>query len=139
MTADHGSRLDRHEMEIRELRDGQVAILKKLDHQDGALSAIATAITEMRAQKGPPWHQLISTASQVVLVLGAIISAVVYVSSNGQSPAQHALELRMARAEWRGERVEERLVRVEASREREAERLSRLEFAAGWKPVTRTD
>jgi len=125
MSADHQARLDRHDLDIRELREGQTSIITKLDKQDSALGAIANSLTEIRAQKGPPWHQIIGTASQVVLVFGAAVSAIVYVASNGASPQQHALDKRVTQSEWELERVRSE--------------MKRLDRALGWRPTIKTD
>lgn len=125
MSGDHSARLDRHDMDIRELREGQSAIIQKLDKQDSVLGAITNALTELRVAKGPPWHQIISTGTQVVIVIGAIVSGIVYIASNGQSPQQHAIDKRVTGLEWRMDRADNV--------------IKRFEFAAGWKPSVQRD
>lgn len=125
MSADHSSRLDHHEGEIKRLREGQDAIFTELKTLGGGMNAIANQISSLQAQKGPPWHQIIGTASQVVLVVGAMVSGIVYVASNGSSPAQHALDKRVAQTEWQMERL--------------AAEIKRQDQALGWRPTIRSD
>ena len=79
----------------------------------------------MRVGKGPPWHQIISTGTQVVIVIGAIVSGIVYIASNGQSQQQHGMDKRVEKLEWRMDRVDGV--------------IKRFEFAAGWKPSVARD
>lgn len=139
MTADHSARLDRHDMDIRELREGQSAIIQKLDKQDNVLGVITNSLTEMRAQKGPSWHQLISTGTQVVFVIGAIVSGIVYIASNGQSPALQAIDHKVSRLEWRMDQNDAGDKHTRTWIERADGVIKRLEFASGWKATTQRD
>ena len=115
MSADHGSRLDHHEGEIKRLREGQDAIFGELKTLGSGMNNIATKLTELQAAKGPPWHQIIGTASQVVMVIGAFVTGIVYIASNGQSPQQHAIDKRVGQLEWKAERADHDLRRIDGA------------------------
>lgn len=117
--------LRRHDDDIRDIRKQQETIVSEIKSIGTTVSNVASSLTEMRAQKGPPWHQIISTGTQVVIVIGAIVSGIVYIASNGQSPQQHAIDKRVTGLEWRMDRAETV--------------VKRFEFAAGWKPQVQRD
>lgn len=113
--------LRRHDDDIRDIRKQQETIVSEIKTIGTAVSNVASSLTEMRAQKGPPWHQIISTGTQVVIVIGAIVSGIVYIASNGQSPQQHAMDKRITGLEWKQDKTDSE--------------IRRLDRAMGWKPT----
>jgi len=113
--------LRRHDDDIRDIRKQQETIVSEIKTIGTAVSNVASSLTEMRAQKGPPWHQIISTGTQVVIVIGAIVSGIVYIASNGQSPQQHAIDKRITGLEWKQDKTDSE--------------IRRLDRAMGWKPT----
>lgn len=131
--------LRRHDEDIRDLRKGQDVIVSEMKSISSAVSGVASSLTEMKAQKGPPWHQIISTGTQVVIVIGAIVSGVVYIASNGQSPQQHGFDNRLSRVEWRLDRNDADDAKVRGWIEKADATIKRLDFAAGWKQTVQRD
>lgn len=131
--------LRRHDDDIRDIRKQQDTIVSEIKTISSAVSNVASSLTEMRAQKGPPWHQIISTGTQVVIVVGAMVSGVVYIASNGQSPQQHGFDNRLSRVEWRLDRNDADDAKVRSWVEKADAAIKRLDFAAGWKSTTQRD
>lgn len=131
--------LRRHDEDIRDLRKGQDIIVSEMKSISSAVSGVASSLTEMKAQKGPPWHQIISTGTQVVIVVGAVISGVVYIATNGQSPKQHEVDTRISRVEWRLDQNEDRDKVVRTWVEKADATIKRLDFASGWKQTVQRD
>jgi len=118
MSQDHAARLDRHDEDIRQLRTDVSAIFTEI-------KGVANVLTEMRAQRGPGWITIISALQGVAIMVGLVVSGIVYVASNGQSAWQHSLDQRTSRLEWRTDQHERD--------------IKRLDFAMGWKPVFSRD
>lgn len=119
MSQDHSARLDRHDEDIRELRRDVASIISEI-------KGVANVLTEMRAQRGPGWITIISACQGIAIMVGLVVSGIVYVASNGQSQWQHSLDQRVSRLEWwRSENADPA--------------IKRLDFAMGWKPVFSRD
>lgn len=131
--------LRRHDEDIRDLRKGQDIIVSEMKSISSAVSGVASSLTEMKAQKGPPWHQIISTGTQVVIVIGAIVSGVVYIASNGQSPQQHAIDTRVSRLEWRADNNDAGDKIVRSWIDKADPIIKRLDFAAGLRQSVQRD
>lgn len=131
--------LRRHDDDIRDIRKQQDTIVSEIKTISTAVTNVASSLTEMRAQKGPPWHQLIGTASQVVLVAGGLITGVVYIATTGQSQQQHVLDKRVSGLEWRLDRTEGEVMRHRSWVDKTEGIIKRLEFAAGWKQSVQRD
>lgn len=91
-----------HAAEIKQLTHGQTIMFEKLDSlaQKGeqtsvVLHQITQGLTELRAQKGPGLLSMLDVASRLVTLVGAVVVGVVYLATNGQSPAQHAVDKRV--------------------------------------------
>lgn len=139
-----------HATEIRELRQGQVIVFEKLDAlaADGkqlgaALGQINQSLTELRVNKGPGLLQLLDVASRVVTLVGALVVGIVYLSTNGSSPAQHSLDKRATVLELQSTQAAEdrkalaELQKAQAVQEyrlkRAEEDQKALRAAFGWK------
>jgi len=131
--------LRRHDDDIRDIREQQKTIVSEIKTIGTAVSNVASSLTEMRAQKGPPWHQIISTGTQVVIVIGAIVSGIVYIASNGQSPQQHAVDIKVSKLEWRMDQNDANYKAVRSWIDKADPIIKRLDFAAGWKQTVQRD
>lgn len=132
MSQDHSARLDRHDEDIRELRRDVASIISEI-------KGVANVLTEMRAQRGPGWITIISACQGIAIMVGLVVSGIVYVASNGQSQWQHSLDQRVSRIEWRADRHDQDDRRRDAWMEKADASIKRMEFAAGWKATARVD
>jgi hypothetical protein len=146
-TQDHNAAIARHDEDIRELRRDVGQIFTEIKGQNASLAGIANAITELKAQRGPGFLQLLDVASRVVTLVGAMVVGIVYLSTNGQSPAQHAIDKRATILEYRADQakqlaeaeIEKRLSVYDWRMKRLEDELRTTRTILGWKPVPQTN
>jgi len=89
---DHVTRLAQAETAIEELKRGQALIFSKLD-------AIAGSLSDLRANTGPALRDVLDIGTRIVIIVGAIVSGIVYVARGGASAEMHAHDKRIERLE----------------------------------------
>lgn len=92
---DYGARLDAHQRSIEKLEAGQTAIFGELKQHGSALTNIATTLTELRAQRGPAFKDILDVGTRVIVIFTALVAGIVYLSSNAARPDLAAFETRM--------------------------------------------
>jgi hypothetical protein len=99
-------RVDQIEAQVAELKVGQQAIFGKLDQ-------IATSVTGMQANKPMSAMSALDFITRIVMIVGAVVSGIVYVARNGNNDDMHKLQSQL---------------------EQHTQRLERLDRAMNWTP-----
>jgi len=100
MSQEHAARLDAHDRAIDNLQKGQDAIFGELKSLNASSASVVNTLTELRAQRGPAFRDLLDVGTRLVTIIGAVVVGIVYLARNGQSPEAHAVDNRIAKLEW---------------------------------------
>lgn len=106
MPDDHGRRLDRHEADIEALRKGQEVIGGKLD-------TVLSALTEMRAQRGPGWTAILQSMQALLTIMTIAVGGIVYFASNGLSKDKHEADVKQVKADIAIENLQKDVRRID--------------------------
>jgi hypothetical protein len=98
-TADHATTLAEHSAAIEALRVGQDELRKGVQAVAGKLDAIASAVHEIRGAAGPSMRDMMDVGSRAIMIFGALVAGIVYLSRGGNTEDLHALDVRMTRVE----------------------------------------
>ena len=96
MSTDHASRLAQHDAEIKELRKGLAGLG---DDMRMGFDKLTAAVHELRAQSGPSLKDVLDLGTRVVVIFGAVVGGIIYVSSGGSKDELHKLDMRISRLE----------------------------------------
>ena len=99
-------RVDHIEAQVAELKSGQAAI-------SSDLKQVLTSITGLQANKPMSAMSALDFVTRIVMIVGAVVSGIVYVARNGNNDDMHKLQ---------------------SQQEQHGHRLDRIDRAMNWTP-----